>query len=418
MTKVKTLWAVLSFVLSQQNSLCLKDDSSYWIEFCVIDGKLRDVFFNTPADNHPRLSPVCLHRSDLDFSTKRSKCFVTMTYDFQYQTNFVRPRINPFGWDLPSLRGYENSRHELAGPYPSKWTSGMVIKNCPCKNIPHEQQRRSKLPFLEDLGAVFQMSSHRVVAQSFLGARELQSGPLFGLDTSSDGTCDARSLTFATNVPVLCVPVAEQVSGTNPRWLPKYWAESRRQWCVVITLQLQVPRCDCIDVFPPPLLFRNSLDEGLVPLNTRMPVLCEWYHHFFTVFVPNLSFCGLTWHTIFFRSRSEEWPMSFGKNLRHVRQPLRNYVYKFLHFFWAVLVHRHEYDAILEIFRQNSEFFLHHVSDFTEKLQRSVPWENLPLEHDCFSINPVQLTIKSRVSKPLNFVRPRFHRLWIFCKSA
>ena len=164
-------------------------------------------------------------------------------HDFQYQTNPARPRTNPPGWDLPSLRGYVYSRHELVGPYPSKWTSGMVIKKCPCKNIPRKQQRRSKLLFLEDLGADFQMSSHRVVAQSFLGARELQSGPLFGLDTSSDGTCDARSLTFATNVTVLCVPVAEQVSGTNPRWLPKYWAESRRQWCVVITLQLQVPRC-------------------------------------------------------------------------------------------------------------------------------------------------------------------------------
>ena len=51
----------------------------------------------------------------------------------------------------------------------------------------------------------------------------------------------------------------------------------------------------------------------------------------------------------------------------------------------GVVVHRDEDDAILEIFRQGIEFFLHHVLDFTEELQRSVPWENLPLEHDQLS---------------------------------
>ena len=48
---------------------------------------------------------------------------------------------------------------------------------------------------------------------------------------------------------------------------------------------------------------------------------------------------------------------------------------------------------ILEIFRQNTEFFLHHVSDFLEELVRGVPSESLPLEHDGFSVNPVQFTI-------------------------
>ena len=76
-----------------------------------------------------------------------------------------------------------------------------------------------------------------------------------------------------------------------------------------------------------------------------------------------------------------------------------------------VVVNRHEDDAIFEIFRQNFEFFLHHVLDFTEEHQRDVPCENLPLENDWFSAKPDQLTTRSRVSKPLNFVRPRFDRL-------
>ena len=59
-----------------------------------------------------------------------------------------------------------------------------------------------------------------------------------------------------------------------------------------------------------------------------------------------------------------------------------------------VVVHRHADDAMLEIFLQNFEFFLHHVLDFAEEIQRDVPWETL--DTDWFSINPVQLTIKKR----------------------
>ena len=72
----------------------------------------------------------------------------------------------------------------------------------------------------------------------------------------------------------------------------------------------------------------------------------------------------------------------------------------------------------LKSFGRTLRFLLHHVLDYTEGLQRSVPSENLPLEHDWFSVSPVWLTTRSRVSKPLNFVRPRVYRLWIFCNSA
>ena len=68
-------------------------------------------------------------------------------------------------------------------------------------------------------------------------------------------------------------------------------------------------------------------------------------------------------------------------------------------------VHRHEDDAIFEIFRQNIEFLFHHFFDSTEELQRSVPWENLPLELNWFSVNPVQFTTKSGVNHSILSVR-------------
>ena len=74
---------------------------------CVIHGKLRDVFVNTLVDDHPGLSPVFLHRFDRDINSVTVNMFVTMTSSTE--PILVLPRINPFGWDLSSLRGYENS---------------------------------------------------------------------------------------------------------------------------------------------------------------------------------------------------------------------------------------------------------------------------------------------------------------------
>ena len=54
-------------------------------------------------------------------------------------------------------------------------------------------------------------------------------------------------------------------------------------------------------------------------------------------------------------------------------------------FFWVpidVFLHRHEDEAIPEIFRQSNEFHLHHVSDFTKELQRGVIWVDLHLLHE------------------------------------
>ena len=82
-----------------------------------------------------------------------------------------------------------------------------------------------------------------------------------------------------------------------------------------------------------------------------------------------------------------------------------------------VVVHRHEDGAILESLRLNVTF-LHNVLAFLEWHQRGVPWENLPLEHDWFSIDIVQLTILRSSCKPINSVLPRLHRLWVFCNTA
>ena len=81
-----------------------------------------------------------------------------------------------------------------------------------------------------------------------------------------------------------------------------------------------------------------------------------------------------------------------------------------------VVERRHEDDSIHEIFCLNVIFV--HVSDFPAERQRSVPWENLPLEHDWVSIIPVQLTIRNRWCKPLNSVRSSLYRWLIFCNFA
>ena len=103
----------------------------------------------------------------------------------------------------------------------------------------------------------------------------------------------------------------------------------------------------------------------------------------------------------FLRSMSEEKPMSSEKIFGTFGNTWDVTLTNFFIVFWApidVVVHGHEDDAILEIFGQNIEFFLHHDLGFTEELQRSVPWENLPLEHDWFSVNPVQFTVRSGVN--------------------
>ena len=77
------------------------------------------------------------------------------------------PHLNPFDWDLSSLRGYVHSRHELVEQYPSTWTSAMVINSCP-RDISYQNQRRRKPMLIEHLLEDFRISL-RVVAPSFLG---------------------------------------------------------------------------------------------------------------------------------------------------------------------------------------------------------------------------------------------------------
>ena len=53
--------------------------------------------------------------------------------------------------------------------------------------------------------------------------------------------------------------------------------------------------------------------------------------------------------------------------------------------FWVpsdVFLHRHQDQAIPEIFRQSNEFLLHHVLDFTKERQRGVIWVDRHLLHE------------------------------------
>ena len=71
--------------------------------------------------------------------------------------------------------------------------------------------------------------------------------------------------------------------------------------------------------------------------------------------------------------------MSAGTIFWPVREHLKNYIDKSLHCFWVpidVILHRHEDEAIPEIFRQSNEFFLHHVSDFTFFMRANFVWPN------------------------------------------
>ena len=58
-----------------------------------------------------------------------------------------------------------------------------------------------------------------------------------------------------------------------------------------------------------------------------------------------------------------------------------------------VIVHRHEYDAVLDIQRLDSKLFLHQFLDLVEKLRCRVPWENLPLEYKRFTIKIVPFKV-------------------------
>ena len=173
----------------------------------------------------------------------RSKCFVTMTSSTG--PILVLTRINPFGWDLSSLGKYEHSRHDLVEPYPSKWTSGMAVKSCPWDTFLIKKLASSQAFNWTYPGKCSNFSS--CCRTKFPQARRVQNGPLVRLDTSSDGTCGSTSLsTFVTSVawPQRDWPWTRWASSCHQSAMAEYWAGWRRRWCVLRTLQLQVPRCN------------------------------------------------------------------------------------------------------------------------------------------------------------------------------
>ena len=73
----------------------------------------------------------------------------------------------------------------------------------------------------------------------------------------------------------------------------------------------------------------------------------------------------------------------------------------------------------LKSFGRTLKFLLHHVFGLHGGASGVVrPGKIFHSSTTGFPLILSGLTTRSRVSKPLNFVRPRVYRLWIFCDSA
>ena len=149
------------------------------------------------------------------------------------------------------------------------------------------------------------------------------------------------------------------------------WRSGEVRTCVRWVL-----RSDCASVC---LFF--CLDNEFVPLNTRCPLSAN---------IINISSATLS-HEPSGSKASVVYHFSSDPDLRNdrcllgksvaFRHHVRNYVYNLFIVCVVpidVVVHKHEDDSILEICRQNIEFFLHNILDFTEERQRSVSWEKKP----------------------------------------
>ena len=119
---------------------------------------------------------------DLDFHSKRPNCFVIMDTG----PIWVLSRINPFVSDLSSFRGCEYSRHELVQPYPAKWISCIVTKNCPGEFFFFK--KKSVVTSLSSLKKVFFSTFSSCCRTECHRAPALNIGDLVRFDTSADGT--------------------------------------------------------------------------------------------------------------------------------------------------------------------------------------------------------------------------------------
>ena len=130
-------------------------------------------------------------------------------------------------------------------------------------------------------------------------------------------------------------------------------------------------------------VFQSSSEKNvLVPLNYRCP-LSEIHHHQISNIVPRtVWFVKVRSVPFFFRSKSEEWPMSFRRfcgvcsNISRIRDA--NFIASFLSPI-DVVAHRHEDDSIFELYGPTI-MFPDLFSDFLKQ----------HLEQDWFSINTVQ----------------------------
>ena len=101
----------------------------------------------------------------------------------------------------------------------------------------------------------------------------------------------------------------------------------------------------CIDVFPPPLLFRGPRDKRACSSEDRMPARRKYRHHKLCCFVPQaVRSVGERRVPFFLRTGSEEWPIANAWSI-----VFASFIIPFLTPV-NVVVHGHEDYVILEIF--------------------------------------------------------------------
>ena len=128
-----------------------------------------------------------------------------------------------------------------------------------------------------------------------------------------------------------------------------------------------------------------------------MTTLCEFQHDQFCCAIPfAVWFVGDCPVSLIFALLDQGKSNYLWETFRHVQKLVMICHTKTYVVFPGpvnVVVHRHEHDAVLEVLRVDLEFVFHQFLDFLEKLRSSVPWENLPLEHERLTIEVVQFTI-------------------------
>ena len=137
----------------------------------------------------------------------------------------------------------------------------------------------------------------------------------------------------------------------------------------------------------------------------KMSALCETDHHHLNNMIPHTVLAANVRSVpLLFSSWTEEWPVSFGKTCGVCSNIWRIRHTNFFVFLCSpidAVVHLHEDDSILEVFRLDSVLLHRHV-DFPEA-NALLCVKKFPLEHDKISVNTILFTIFVGLLEPHNF---------------